>query len=103
MNLEQAVMQIIVGAGNARSLAMEAIDIAQSGEIQEAKAKLEEANEKLNEAHNGQTALLTKEASGERVEVTLLFIHGQDHLMNAMTVRDLADKFVGLYDKMRGN
>lgn len=103
MNLEQAVMQIIVGAGNARSLAMEAIDIAQSGDIQKAKAKLEEANEKLNEAHNGQTALLTKEASGERVEVTLLLIHGQDHLMNAITVRDLADKFVGLYDKMRGN
>ncbi|MCO6019044.1 MULTISPECIES: PTS lactose/cellobiose transporter subunit IIA [Carnobacterium] len=103
MNLEQAVMQIIVGAGNARSLAMEAIDIAQSGDIQKAKAKLEEANEKLNEAHNGQTALLTKEASGEGVEITLLLIHGQDHLMNAITVRDLADKFVGLYDKMRGN
>ena len=28
-------------------------------------------------------------------------IHAQDHLMNSITVKDLATEFVDLYEKMR--
>lgn len=41
-------------------------------------------------AHNSQTAMLTKEASGEHIPVTLLLVHSQDHLMTAITYIDLA-------------
>jgi len=33
----------------------------------------------------------------------LLMVHAQDHLMNAITVRDLAIEFVDMYKKMSSN
>ena len=96
----EVVMMLLVDGGNARSRAMEAIDLAKRGEHELALAKLEEANEYINKAHDAQTNLLTKEALNDSQQVTLLMVHAQDHLMNAITVRDLAISFVDLYQKM---
>lgn len=93
----EAIMGLIVNGGNARSLAMQAIYAAKKYNFEEAAKKLEECNDFLLQAHHGQTELLTKEASGERTEVTLLMVHAQDHLMNAITVKDLATEIVDLY------
>ena len=54
----------------------------------------------IKEAHRVQTDLIQKEAGGEKTEVTLLMVHAQDHLMNAITVKELASEFVELYKKM---
>ncbi|KKH66051.1 hypothetical protein DU75_10400, partial [Methanosarcina mazei] len=61
---------------------------------------LEEASKELIEVHSIQTDLIQKEAAGIQPEITLLMIHAQDHLMNAMTVKDMAAEFVSLYEKM---
>jgi PTS system cellobiose-specific IIA component len=42
--------------------------------------------------------LIQEEAAGKQSEVTLLMVHAQDHLMNTMTIRDLAAEFVDLYE-----
>ncbi len=54
------------------------------------------------EAHHSQTALLSQEARGEKVEVSMLLIHAQDHLMNAITFRDLAVEMIELYERIKG-
>jgi cellobiose PTS system EIIA component len=51
----------------------------------------------LNEAHHIQTSLIQQEIRGEKVEISLLMIHAQDHLMNAITMKDLATEVVDLY------
>lgn len=96
----QAIMGLIVNGGNAKSSSMEAIQAAKKGDFDEADAKLKEADAALGEAHNSQTGMLTKEAGGDHVKVTLLMVHGQDHLMNAITFRDLAGEVVDLYKKL---
>lgn len=96
----QAIMGLIVNGGNAKSSSMEAIQAAKKGDFDEADAKLKEADAALGQAHNSQTGMLTKEASGDHVQVTLLMVHGQDHLMNAITFRDLAGEIVDLYKKL---
>lgn len=96
-NLE-VIMEIIAHAGDARSKAMEAIQLANRNEFKKAKETMEIANNQLVEAHNNQTKLLQAEANGEDVKVTLLMIHAQDHLMNAMTVRDLATEIIKQYE-----
>lgn len=102
-NQEQIVFQIILHGGNGRSSAMEAIRAAKQGDYIEAKEKLEQAGEELNKAHHIQTSLIQKEIKGEKNELSLLMIHAQDHLMNAMTVKDLASEFVDLYFKLSEN
>ncbi|NRD76310.1 PTS lactose/cellobiose transporter subunit IIA [Bacillus sp. BRMEA1] len=100
-NLEEIIFQIILHGGNGKSASMEAIMAAKQGDFTTAREKLKEAGDALNEAHHIQTSLVQKEVRGERTEVSLLMVHAQDHLMNAITMRDLATEFVDLYETVK--
>lgn len=103
MDYQKIVMQIIVNAGNGRSKSIEAIRLAKEGRIREAKALHEEACGDLAKAHEVQSKLIHDEAAGNHQEVTLLMVHAQDHLMNAMTVKDLAQEMIDLCEKIGNN
>lgn len=98
--MESIIFEIILHSGNAKSLAMEAIANAKEREFTEATKKLEEASEALAQAHHAQTNLLHREANQEKIEINVLLIHAQDHLMTSMTTRDLAEEMVELYKKL---
>ncbi|EFI85188.1 N,N'-diacetylchitobiose-specific phosphotransferase enzyme IIA component [Listeria grayi] len=95
--LEQTIMSLIVFGGNAKSDAMLAIEAAKKGDFEQADAGIAQAEASLLEAHHSQTKLIQGEARGERTEVSLLLVHAQDHLMNAITFKDLAKEIVDLY------
>ena len=102
-NLSDAiVMNLVVNSGEARSIAMEAIELARQGQFEEATAKIAQARETINAAHNFQTELVQKEINNDPVPMSLLMCHGQDHLMTAMVVIDLAEKFIEVYQKLAG-
>lgn len=96
----QAVMGLILNGGNAKSSAFEAINAAKTGDFTTADAKLAEAYKFLVDAHNAQTGMLTAEANGEHANVSLLMVHSQDHIMTAITFRDLAGEIVDLYKRL---
>lgn len=96
----EAVMGLIINAGNAKSDAMEAIQAAKTGDFGLAQEKLTEADQALVEAHHAQTGLLTDEASGNPMTVTLLAVHSQDHLMTSITFNDLAKEVVEIYQRL---
>ncbi|AMV60742.1 PTS system, cellobiose-specific IIA component [Pediococcus damnosus] len=100
-NLE-AIMGLIMNGGNAKSSAFEAINAAKKGDYKTADAKLKESDGFLTAAHNSQTGMLTDEANGIHAKVTLLTVHSQDHIMNAITFRDLAGEIVDLYKRLDG-
>lgn len=101
ISIDEIVMELVVNGGNARSKSMEAIKLAKGGSLELAKEKIKEANEALNKAHDFQTNLIQEEAAGEEVKLSLLMVHAQDHLMNAMTVRDLAKEMISMYEEFR--
>lgn len=92
--------EIVSYAGEARSQLLEALKLAESGEYDEAESLVEKANETLNEAHNSQTKMLQKEANGEHVDIGFIMIHGQDHLMTALLLKDIVKHFIQLYKKV---
>ncbi|MDR0898908.1 MAG: PTS lactose/cellobiose transporter subunit IIA [Lactobacillaceae bacterium] len=102
----QTVMMIIMYGGNAKALSIEAINAAKEGDFEKAAAKLKEADESIHEAHNSQTAMLTNDANvangeeGELTPITLYMVHAQDHIMNAITFRDLAEEIINLHIKI---
>ncbi|MEH7482071.1 PTS lactose/cellobiose transporter subunit IIA [Neobacillus drentensis] len=100
-NLEAVIFQIILHGGNGRSAAMEAMQAAKQGDFEGARQKLMEADNAMNEAHHIQTSLIQGEIRGEKTEISLLMVHAQDHLMNAMTVKDLAVEMVELYQRIK--
>jgi|GEM_PF-18315 len=94
MNYEQTVMQIIINGGDARASALKAIRAARQGDMEAVDNLMNNAKKALRKAHEIQTNLIQAEARGEKTEVTLLMVHAQDHLMNAMTVKDLAEALI---------
>ena len=95
-NLE-VIMGLIVNAGDAKSHAMEAIREAKTGNIEEAYQKIRNADKALVEAHHSRTSLLSEEARGNHIEISLLMVHSQDHLMTAIAFKDLAKEIIDLY------
>lgn len=76
----KVAMQIILHAGNARTLISDAMKHAVN-DCNKATDLLQEAHEELLIAHKTQTNMIQKEAEGEKFENSLLFNHAQDTLM----------------------
>jgi PTS system cellobiose-specific IIA component len=93
---EQIVFTIILHAGNARSHCFEALNLARIGKYKEASECLEESAKEIQKAHIIQTNLFQAEAKGEKQEISLLVVHAQDHLMNALLARDLIKEMIGM-------
>ena len=92
--------QIILHAGNAKSDSMEALLLAKKGKFEEAAKKMDAVEEAFAEAHHMQTSLLHDEANGKTTELSVILIHAQDHLMNALTVKDLAVEMIDMHQKI---
>ena len=100
--LYQLAFELVLHSGNARSLAMEALQAARQRNFKEAKLKLTDSDHELLKAHKTQTKLIHAEAAGEGFEVPLMMIHAQDHLMTAMAMKDMAVEMVDIREEFLG-
>lgn len=104
MNREELSMlgfEIVAYAGDARSSLMTLLKEVRNGNFDNVEKHLKDADENLNLAHNAQTKILAQEAGGEQLDIGFIFIHGQDHLMTTLLLRELVQDFVELYKKNR--
>ncbi|MBF0698792.1 PTS lactose/cellobiose transporter subunit IIA [Streptococcus danieliae] len=100
MNREESALlgfEIVAYAGDARSRLLEALSAAQSGDYARAEALVEEADACIVQAHQAQTSLLQKEAAGEDLAYSVTLMHGQDHLMTTLLLKDLMKHMIELY------
>ena len=89
ISMEDIVMKLIVNAGQARTKAIQALREARACKFEKAEELMKESEEVVNLAHEFQSELL-------RHEVNLIMVHGQDHLMDAITVREMAREMIDL-------
>ncbi|PKR83798.1 PTS lactose/cellobiose transporter subunit IIA [Heyndrickxia camelliae] len=99
-NLDMISFQMISNVGTARSLAMEALFAAKGGDYALAEEKLEESNKYFVEGHRVHAGLIQKEASGDKVEFSLLFMHAEDQLMSTETIVLLVKEMVEMYKRL---
>jgi PTS system lactose-specific IIA component len=95
--LELTMIEIVALSGDARTKLLTAVKKAKAGDLDMAKALVEDAQGLLNDAHTSQTDLLTAEARGEVTSPTVLLVHAQDHLMTTMLLRDVIDALMDIY------
>ena len=100
MDIEMIAMTLIGHAGETKSLAFQAIDEAKKGNFVEAEIFLKKSTEEMLKAHELQTNLIVKEADGEKMEVGLIMVHAQDHLMTAILFKELAKEFIEVYKRL---
>lgn len=100
MNKEELQMlgfEIVAYSGDARSTLMKLLKDVRSGNFSTIDSALEEADENLKLAHNAQTQVLAQEAGGDNLDIGFIFIHGQDHLMTTILLRETIQDFIELY------
>ena len=99
---EQEIFEIIIHAGNAKAAAYEGLRLAQTGDSDAATGQMSIAEAELALAHKVQTELIQRQVRGESDVVTLLAVHAQDHLMSAISERDLIDNMIKLHKTVDG-
>lgn len=102
MNREEVTLlgfEIVAYAGDARSKLLEALKAAEAGDFAKADALVEEAAGCIAEAHKAQTSMLAQEATGEEIPYSITMMHGQDHLMTTILLKDLMHHLIELYKK----
>lgn len=100
--LSMVGFEIVAYSGDARSTLLSLLKEMRACNFEHVEEKLKEADENINLAHQSQTKILQQEARGEDMEMGFIFIHGQDHLMTTILLRDIVDDFINLYEE-RGN
>jgi PTS system cellobiose-specific IIA component len=94
---EKTVMDLIVHAGSARSLAMEAVTKAKAGSFEDAAKKLAESEEEICQAHACQVRILEQSLDESGTGISMLMVHALDQMMNAVTLLDMTREIVDLY------
>jgi PTS system cellobiose-specific IIA component len=79
---------------------VEALQAAKTSDFEQAEENLTEANQYFVEGHKVHASLIQKEAAGEAVEFSMLFIHAEDQLMSTETITTLVREMIEMYKKM---
>ena len=99
-NLELVAFQIISAVGTAKSMYIEAIQEAKSGNFEKAESLMDEGQKIFVDGHKAHASLIQKEASGEIVGFSLLLMHAEDQLMSAETTKLMAIEIIELHRKV---
>lgn len=97
--LQMLGFEIVAYSGDARSTILSLLKEVRGGNFEQVESALQEADENLTLAHNAQTKILAEEAAGSDLDLGFIFIHGQDHLMTTLLLRELVQDFIELYKK----
>lgn len=105
-DINQVAMTVILNAGNARENIDAALAMMANFNFAEASEQLQIAESQLLKAHNAQTNVIQRQADGENMEYSLLFVHTQDTMMTINTELRMSRKmqpiFAALYEQMKG-
>ncbi|WP_422446772.1 PTS lactose/cellobiose transporter subunit IIA [Thermoanaerobacterium sp. DL9XJH110] len=94
IDIEKIAFKIILYAGNAKSEAYKALNEAKQNNFENIEKYMNNAKDELNKAHNVQTELLAEEANGNTIDLPIILVHAQDHLMTAISEINLIKELI---------
>lgn len=98
-NMDMIAFSIISNVGAAKSLVMEAFYAAKEGAFDLAEEKIKESKQFFIEGHKQHVSLIQKEATGEKLDFSLMLMHAEDQLMNTETIAELITEMIEMYKR----
>ena len=98
--LEELNLEIIASVGTARSMFIEALELAKEGKFEEANAKVAEADELFTSGHNAHHDILIMQGEGNDLPFDLMLVHAEDQMMSAEAFRLVATELIEVYQKL---
>ncbi|MBA4493973.1 PTS lactose/cellobiose transporter subunit IIA [Paenactinomyces guangxiensis] len=99
--MQTAAFQIISYSGDARSSYLEAIREAREGNFERAEELIKIGEKAYHEIHQVHFSLIQKEANGETLPFSLLFMHAEDQMLTTETIKLLALEMIQMCKFMR--
>lgn len=100
---EEMLEKIMTGvaiARTAKSLGKEAVEKANTGNFEEARELLKKAKIQFTDVHSCHFDFIQKEASGEKINICLLLIHMEDHIMTTSLFLDSLEDQINLLERV---
>ena len=97
--LELVSFQLISNVGEARSALFEAMRAAREECFEEADKLVRDAEDSLIKAHESHSSLIMQEASGDKVQISLLLMHAEDQLMTTELLKGMAKEVILTHKK----
>lgn len=101
LDWEQTLFTFILHAGNARSKAKEAAELAGESDWDGAQACLAEADAEQLKAHEINAGLIRREAGGDSLPFSVLLIHAMDLLALAWSEVDYTQQYVAMCKRVK--
>ncbi|MGH4051416.1 MAG: PTS lactose/cellobiose transporter subunit IIA [Clostridium sp.] len=95
-NMEEQIFELISHGGDAKGYAYEALTAAKENKMEKAEKLLNKSQKELDIAHTTQTKLIQAELNGEDLKISLLMIHAEDHLMAAISEKNLIKEMIDI-------
>ena len=99
--MQEIGFQMIAQVGMAKSSYIEAMYFSRDKKFEEAEAKIKEGDDFFKEAHHLHFDLVQKEAQGEDLPFSILFMHAEDQLLNTETIKIMAEEIITLRKEMK--
>lgn len=93
--------QIIATAGEAKSIYMQAFSALEEYDFESAQQLANKASELFVMAHDIELKMLQDEANGNSIETNIIAVHAQDYLTTVTIFKDLFDKELRLYKRIK--
>lgn len=89
---------MIAYSGEAADYYMQALHARNENNNSKIEELLKKGDESLHKAHTQQMDLIVKEANADDVPYSLVMVHAQDHLMNAIIIKNLVVELLHVYE-----
>lgn len=97
--MQTVAFQIIAEVGTAKSMFMEALSLAKEGKLEESKQMMAEGEELFSGAHKHHFDIIQKEAAGEDLPFSVIFMHAEDQLLTTELLKTLVVELIELNTK----
>ena len=98
LDLEEMALEIIPNVGTARSMYVEAVEAAKTGNFEEAHNLVAEGEKIFVNGHHAHADLVNAKIGVEELQYMFLVMHAEDQLMSAETLKIVCDELIDMLE-----
>lgn len=99
--VQSIAFEVITLASEAMDLCFKSLNAAKEGKPEESKTLMGQYDEVISKAHKAQMSLITSEAKGIEMPYSIIMVHAQDHLMQAIFIQRTIKELIEVHEILR--
>ena len=99
--MQIAAFQMISVIGQAKNYYISAVEYARKGDVKKGREYIKEGDMMIQGAHKQHFGFIQKEAAGEILPFSILFMHAEDQLLSTSTMKELCEQLLNVYEDLQ--